>query len=50
MMYYIVPKNTFKKEEEIKKIINDYSNKYLLQKNLYLNEVISNENGLLYEL
>ncbi|WP_346888167.1 hypothetical protein [Clostridium sp. UBA1056] len=51
-MYYIVPENTFKTENEdkIKKIINNYSNKYLAEKKLYLNIVLSNENGLLYEL
>lgn len=51
-MYYIVPDTTYggKSINEIDTIIKNSSSKYLSSKNLYLNLVSSNGDGLLYEL
>lgn len=51
-MFYIIPKDTHKVKtvEEIDDIVKEYCSRYLYSRNLDLNLVSSNENGILYEL
>lgn len=52
MLYYIIPRETFKNKsvEVIKETLDKYSNKYLSSINLNLSFVYSNNNGILYGL
>lgn len=49
-MYYVVVKEDLNNEEEVKVKIDDCAKKYLSDNKLYLKLIISNKNGLLYEL